>query len=114
MPSAHLPEIDLRSVEKFCSDMWPEKFRDEVQTEFHVRGRSVTLCETRAPWDGHGEWTHGSFAQLRFRPEEGDWTLYWADRNSRWHEYHEGNIFNGTMAQLLAEIDDDPTSIFKG
>ncbi|KGN33896.1 transposase [Knoellia sinensis KCTC 19936] len=51
---------------------------------------------------------------MRFRPDAGDWTLHWSDRNSRWHEYHEGNIFIGTTAQLLAEIDEDPTSIFIG
>lgn len=114
MPSAHLPETDLRRVEKFCSDMWPEKFHHQVQAEFHIRGRSVTLCEHRAPWDGSGDWIHETFAQLRFRPDVGDWTLHWPDRNSRWHEYHEGKFFSGTIAELLAEIDEDPTSIFKG
>jgi len=114
MPSVQLPETDLRRVEKFCRDMWPEKFRDEVRAEFHTRGRSVTLCETRAPWDGQGDWTHMGIAQLRYRAQAGDWSLHWADRNSRWHEYHEGHIFSGTMAQLLSEVDADPTCIFKG
>lgn len=114
MPSTPVPETDLRRVEQFCRDMWPEKFHDEVRAEFHRRGRTVTLCETRAPWDGQGEWTHEHFAQLRYRPELADWVLRWSDRNSRWHDYHQGNVFSGTMAELLAEVDDDPTYIFKG
>lgn len=53
-------------------------------------------------------------AQLRFRVETKDWALYWRDRNERWREYAEGNRQFGTMEELLAEEDDDPTCIFKG
>jgi hypothetical protein len=40
------------------------------------------------------------------------WTLYWADRNSRWHRY--GHIEPGAIDDLLLEIDEDPTCIFWG
>ena len=53
-------------------------------------------------------------AQLRFRPEHHDWSLHWPGRNSRWHPYDHGNRQFGSIAELLAEIDDDPTCIFKG
>lgn len=110
-----LPETDLRRIEKFCAQLWPERFHAEVRGEMHVRGRNVTICETRAPWDGQGEWTHFRIAQLRFRPDSADWKLYWADRNDRWHEYDaHGPAMSGSCADLLAEIDDDPTAIFKG
>lgn len=109
-----LPETDLRRVERFCAAMWPAEYADQARAEYHVRGRSVTLCETRPPWNGIGEWTHLPIAQLRYRAGRGDWTLHWADRNSRWHEYHQGNVFSGSMAALLAEVDEDPTFIFKG
>ena len=114
MPPARLPELDLRRIAHYCEHAVPEDARDRQRVEHHVRGRSVTLCETRPPWTGVGEWTHMGFAQLRYREDRGDWTLHWADRNSRWHEYHEGNVFSGSMAELLAEVDDDPTCIFKG
>ena len=114
MPPTRLPETDLRRIERFCAEMWPERFHAEVRAETHVRGNTVTLCETRVPFAGLTEWTHDHFAQLRFRPGSADWALYRADRNSRWHENREGNVFSGTAAELLAEIDEDPTSIFKG
>jgi hypothetical protein len=109
-----IPETDLHRAQQFCSRYWPERFHDQVRCEYHVRGNTLTLCETRAPWDGSGEWTHEPIAQLRFRPETADWSLHWPDRNTRWHEYHEGNVFAGTMQRLLREVDDDPTGIFKG
>jgi hypothetical protein len=110
-----IPATDLRRIEQWCAGQWPERFRDQVFWEVHVRGRSVTLCETRAPWNGEGDWTHQGFAQLRWRAESADWTLHWADRNSRWHPYDpDGFHVIGTVADLLAEVDRDPTAIFKG
>lgn len=114
MPRTSLPETDLRRIARYCEQRVPERVRDQLRLEHHVRGRSVTICETRAPLRGIGEWTHRGVARLRYREAHHDWALYWADRNSRWHEYHEGNIFSGSVAELLAEIDEDPTSIFNG
>lgn len=115
MPRPPLPETDLARISAWCDRQVPERFREEMRWEAHVRGRSVTICETRPPFPvTSGEWTHLGVAQLRWRGDSADWTLHWADRNSRWHEYHEGGRFSGTAAQLLAEIDDDPTAIFKG
>ena len=51
-------------------------------------------------------------AQLRYDPDAGRWTLYCADRNSRWHHYDP--IEPGTVTELLAEIEQDPTGIFWG
>ncbi len=115
-PVTSLPDVDLRRIERFCAEQWPEGFLDEVFWEMHVRGRNVTVCETRAPFDGSDSpWTHFRIAQLRYRPDDKDWALYWADRNDRWHAYDPtGAALKGTCAELLAEIDADPTAIFKG
>lgn len=113
MPSP-IPDTDLARISRWCADNVPEHARHQVRVEHHVRGRSVTLCETRAPWRGTGEWTHFGFAQLRYRTDTADWALYWRDRNERWHEYAEGNRQFGSVVQLLEEVDDDPTSIFRG
>lgn len=113
--SATPPELDLQRIDRWCKAQWPARFHDEVFCEHHRRGKNVTLCETRAPWDGEGDWTHRPYAQLRYRPESTDWALHWADRNSRWHVYDpEGFHVMGSCVELLAEIDRDPTCIFKG
>ena len=41
-----------------------------------------------------------------------DWSLYWADRNGRWHRYDA--IPPGRVDQVLREIESDPTGIFWG
>ena len=113
MTTVKLPETDLARIAKYCADRVPTDLRKEVQLKFETRGRSVTIIETRPPWQGGDQpWTRMKVAQLRYRPESSDWTLHWRNRNERWFDYDDH--FCGTAAELLAEIDEDPTSIFWG
>lgn len=41
------------------------------------------------------------------------WTLYYADRNSKWHLYYEIEP-SADFDDLLREVDEDPTGIFWG
>jgi hypothetical protein len=41
------------------------------------------------------------------------WTLYFRDRNLRFHRYDLAAP-SGSVAELLAEVDADPTGIFWG
>jgi hypothetical protein len=43
----------------------------------------------------------------------GEWTLYWPDRNSRFHQY-EPTPPTSDVGVLLEKIDRDPMSIFWG
>ena len=107
------PETDLAWIAKYCADKVPAHVRKEVRVELETRGRSVTIIDCRPPWDGGtGPWSRLKVAQLRYRPESRDWTLHCRDRNEKWLDYLDG--FSGTAAELLAEIDEDPTCIFWG
>ena len=113
MTTVKLPETDLARIAKYCADRVPAPARKELRVEFETRGRVVTIIETRPPWEGGDQpWTRLKVAQLRYRPESTDWTLHCRDRNEKWFDYD--NLFSGTAAELLAEIDEDPTSIFWG
>lgn len=46
-------------------------------------------------------------------PASRHWTLYWADRNSRWHRYDDLEA-TPHLDELITEIDEDPTCIFFG
>jgi hypothetical protein len=52
-------------------------------------------------------------ARLRYNGQRGEWTLYWPDRNARWHRY-DRIAPSSDVATLLAEIESDPTAIFWG
>ena len=98
-----VPETDLARLRRFCEDQTPAEFRDEMRIEVDVRGRSVTILECRPPW--HPElvdWLRQPLAQMRFDPDTNLWSLYWADRNSRWHRYDD--LDPGRIGDVLDEI----------
>ena len=108
-----VPDLDLARIRKYCEGRVPHRLRDEVRVEADVRGKSVTILDCRPPWHPNlTDWSRVRVAQLRYDPSDRRWTLYWADRNSRWHLYDL--IDPGTVDELLAEIDQDPTCIFWG
>jgi hypothetical protein len=76
---------------------------------------AVTIVERRAPWreDCGPEWTTLGIARLRYNGRRGDWTLYWRDRNARWHRYDQIEP-SSHVTTLLDEIEADPTGIFWG
>ncbi len=112
---AGLPEIDIVRVQRWCRVRVPEHVRGEVRVEADVTERSVTILECRAPWEAgeNGQWTRFPIARLRYTKSTRLWSLYWRDRHSRFHEY-VGVPATGSVAELLEEIDRDPTAIFWG
>ncbi len=108
-----LPDLDLARIHHYCDSRVPPRLRDEARVEATHRGKNVTIYDCRPPWHPQlKEWSRVPVAQLRYDTAHKHWTLYYADRNSRWHRYDL--IDPGTVDQLLEEIDNDPTGIFWG
>lgn len=113
MPS--LPETDVARVQRWCRARVPEHVRDKVRVEVDLADRHMTIVECRPPWRaGFGEeWTRFPIVRLRYTKSSGLWSLYWRDRNLRFHEYDLVPA-SVSIEDLLAEVDRDPTSIFWG
>ena len=110
-----LPETDVARVQRWCRDKVPVRVRDEVRVEVDVAGRHLTIVECRPPWqaDMGAEWTRFPIARLRYTKATGVWSLYWRDRNLRFHAYDPVSP-TASVEDLLAEVDRDPTAIFWG
>jgi hypothetical protein len=107
------PDLDVARIRRYCDTKVPADHRHEARVEADVRGRSVTIFDCRPPWyPDLTDWSRVPVAQLRYASDDNSWTLYWADRNARWHRYQETKP--GTVEKLLNEIDEDPTCIFWG
>jgi hypothetical protein len=93
----------------------PEHVRDQIQVEADIADGHVTIVECRAPWtaDDGAEWTRFPIARLRYTKSTRLWSLYWRDRNSRFHAYDRVPA-TASVDDLLTEIDQDPTAIFWG
>jgi Protein of unknown function (DUF3024) len=93
----------------------PERVRGEVRVEVDISDRHLTVVECRPPWraDMGAEWTRSPIARLRYVKTTGVWSLYWRDRNLRFHVYDLAAP-TASIEELLAELDRDPTAIFWG
>jgi len=109
-----VPVPAIANIQRFCEKHSPPEMRDELRLEYTTRGNSVTIADCRPVWQGApGDWTRMPIAQLRYQPANELWTLYWADRNDRWHLYEDLEPTKDLDA-VLAEVDEDPTCIFFG
>jgi hypothetical protein len=107
-------ETDLARIQRFCEERTPLEFRDRMRLEAAARGNSVTITDHEPLFGGAaGEWMSRPIAQLRYQPQSRRWTLYWADRNDRWHPYEQLRP-TVDLRRVLAEIEADPTCIFFG
>ncbi len=108
-----ISEFDLFKINRYCNGRVPAQFLDQMRVESSVRGNSVTIVECRVPWTASlTEWSRHNVAQIRFNTVTGKWSLYWRDRNSKWHPFDL--VEPGTIDEMLATIDEDSMSIFWG
>lgn len=112
---AVLPELDVARVERWCRGRVPEQVRDQVRVEVDVADRHLTIVECRPPWlpEAGSEWTRLPVARLRYTKGTGQWSLYWRDRNLRFH-LHDLVPVTAQVEDLLNEVERDPTGIFWG
>jgi hypothetical protein len=109
-----IPDLDLRKICEYATKVVPPDFQDQIRMEVDVRGNTVTIVECRPPWpeDSDPEWTRQGVARMKFAPDNGKWTLYWSDSNSRWHIFDL--ITPGSIGKILNEVEQDQTNIFWG
>lgn len=115
---APVPELDMARVCRWIdarNDGLPERAVGLIRYEMDVDARSITIVECRPPWrhDYGPEWTRHPVARLRYTKSRREWSLFWRDRNQKFHLYDRIEP-SPNVAKLLAEIDADPTSIFWG
>jgi hypothetical protein len=110
-----LPGLDVAAIRHYCEQRVPPHALHQVRVEAVVSRGAVTIVERRAPWreDFGPEWTTGAIARLRYAASTGLWTVFWRDRNARWHRYDLIEP-SSDITVLLDEVDRDPTGIFWG
>jgi hypothetical protein len=112
-----LPEFTKKLIEtklaEYCDRKIPIHARDKVKLTYKIHGNSVTLIETRPYYMNPSVWTQSPIAKFRYDEPSGQWSLYYPDRNSRWHPY-SGVRPTANLDAILKEIDRDPTGIFWG
>ena len=108
-----LPELAVQRVRRWCAARVPEHLHDELRLEVDVAPWHLTIVETRPPWheDLGPERTRSPIARLRYTKTTGLWEIYWSDRHPKLHRYDRAEP-SPRVAELLEEIERDPTAIF--
>lgn len=106
------------ALRAYCDRRASRFVRRDVRLEVALRGDAATVYESRfLPAGGRGEdsgvWSRLTVAQFRFDARTRRWTLYYADRSSRWYLYDDSDP-SERFEDLIAEVDADPTGIFWG
>ena len=110
-----IPETELARVRRWCEARVPAQHHDQLRIEFEQRGNVLTILECR-PALGAAlgpEWRRHGIARLRYTASSAVWHLFWHDRDMRFHRY-EPCAASAYVADLLVEIERDPTGIFWG
>ena len=111
-----LPEFTRRLVEtkllKYCEQKIPLHVRNQVRSATKS-GETMLLSSRRTVYKQPSKWVEIFIAQFRFNPQDKKWSLYCADRNSRWYLYTR-LAPSADFDDLLKEVDRDPTGIFYG
>jgi len=115
MPPQGLPDLDVARVRRWCDERVPAHVRDQLRVEYDVAPRHLTIVECRPPWreEVGAEWTRHPVARLRYTKASKTWSLFWPDRNLRFHEY-DRVAPTPRIDELLVEVDSDPTALFWG
>ena len=115
---AVLPETDLARVRRWVAERnerLPQRAHGQLRYELDVDPRSLTILECRPPWKAEygPEWTRFPIARLRYTAARKEWSIYWRDRNLKFHLY---DLFDPTptIQAALDEVEQDPTCIFWG
>lgn len=107
-----IPQIDLARIRRWCNARVPQHLWDQVKVEADVADRHVTIVEVRPPWDGQGEPTRFPIARLRYTKSTKLWSLYWRDRNLKFHAYDIAPSL--LVDDLLDYIENSADPIFFG
>ncbi|MFN8191868.1 MAG: DUF3024 domain-containing protein [Nocardioidaceae bacterium] len=108
-----LPELDVHRIQLWCRERVPEHLWPQVKVEADLAPRHVTIVEVRPSWRGDGPPTRFPIARLRFTAATGLWSIYWRDRNLRFHLYKRIGP-SKTVQTLLDQISDGGDPIFFG
>ncbi|GAA1475083.1 DUF3024 domain-containing protein [Corynebacterium felinum] len=107
-----IPEDDLDRINRWCESCVPEEYWDQVKVEADIAERHVTIVEVRPLWTGEGEYVRFPIARLRYTKSTGLWSLYWRDRNLKFHKYDIEPT--ATVGTLLDHIGNSGDPIFFG
>lgn len=112
-----LSDLQLAEVRRLFDPLCVPDSRPRVASllryGYRLDGPSIIYFESRPDWTGGPEWVEHPIAKFRFTKRTGLWSLYCQLSDLKWHGY-EPLPHAGSLAELVSEVEADPTCIFYG
>ncbi len=110
-----VPTADLEAIAAWCDALVPAEVRDQLWMEYDVTNRHVDVVEVRPDWIDPQNNPHMRMpvARLRYTAYAGLWSIYWVDRNEKFH-LHETFRPTPNVHEVLAFLDNPDSDIFWG
>jgi len=115
--AAALPDIQRASVDALlgpiCQPHPDPHVASQVRRGYHVEGTAVVLYESRPSFLKPDVWQEHPVAKFQFSKSRGTWQLFCMLRDLKWRAY-EPLRESLDLADLVREVQTDPTGIFWG
>ena len=105
-------EFDLFKINRYCSGKAPPSTSTRCVSNHRCGVIQSPSWSVEHLGPSHSPSGRHNVAQIRFDADTGNWSLYWRDRNSKWHPFDL--VEPGTVDQMLVAIDEDAIAIFWG
>jgi hypothetical protein len=112
-----LPDIQRANIDALLGPMCrphPDpQVASRVRCGYHVEGIAVVLYESRPSYLKPEVWQEHAVAKFQFNKSRGTWQLFCMFRDLKWRAY-EPLRESLDLADLVREVQTDPTGIFWG
>ena len=112
-----LPDLQLARVrqlfEPLCVPHPDPKISSKLRYGYRLDGPAVVFFESRPDWTGRPGWIDHDIAKFRFTKRTGLWSLFCQFSDLKWRGY-EPCPHSDDLAELVEEMERDPTCIFYG
>jgi hypothetical protein len=109
-PKTHRKVEQIMS--SYCARRVPAKLKKDIIPGFRIRGNSIILFDSERSFIDKSSWVEIPVAQFRFDPKSSFWTLYWPDRNTRWHVYFIVDP-SRQLEDLIQAVDENAMGAFQ-
>jgi hypothetical protein len=103
----------IEKLEAYISARLPDSVQDKVRMNALLKGSKLILMESRPVFMDPSKWVDIPIAQFRYNSEYETWSLYWPDRNTRWHEDEDCRP-SAKIDRLIRAVDEDVNCVYWG
>lgn len=99
------------TLREYCEGKTKPEIRHELEIVYRFDGLFAYVSERRPDWKDKSVYRNHDVAKFRFSVTTREWTLFWRDRNLKWHRFEDCPA-STDLGDLLGVVDEHP--IFYG